>query len=112
MNKGDVYYANLGSTTGSEQAGLRPVLIFQNITLFAHSRTVIIIPFTTSLRRAQIPGCVLVRQGEGGLPQDSVALCYQIRAIDRSRLQNRLGSLTDATINEIENALNTTFDMN
>ena len=111
MNKGDVYYANLGSTTGSEQAGLRPVLIFQNITLFTHSRTVIIIPLTTSLRRAQIPGCILVRQGEGGLPQDSVALCYQIRAIDKSRLQNRLGSLTDVKINEIENALKITFDM-
>ncbi len=111
MNKGDVYYANLGNTTGSAQAGIRPVLIFQNNALFAHSRTVITIPFTRTLRRARIPGCVLVRQGEGGLPQDSVALCYQIRAIDRSQLQNRLGSLTDATINEIENALNTTFDM-
>jgi len=111
MNKGDVYYANLGTTIGSEQAGLRPILIFQNDTLFAHSSTVIIIPFTTTLRRAQIPGCVLVRQREGGLQQDSVALCYQIRAIDRSRLQSRIGSLADATINEIENALKITFDM-
>lgn len=111
MRKGDVYYANLGSTTGSEQAGLRPVLVFQNNSLLSYSSTVVIIPFTTSLRRAQIPGCVLVRQGEGGLPQNSVALCFQIRAIDKSRLENRLGSLPDITIEKIESALKITFDM-
>ncbi len=110
MNKGDVYYANLGSTAGSEQAGNRPVLIFQSNALLAHSRTAVSIPFTTNLNRAQIPGCVFVRRGEGGLQQDSVALCYQIRAIDKSRLQNRLGSLSDVTIKKIEDALKITFD--
>jgi len=111
MNKGDVYYANLGSIAGSEQAGRRPVLIFQNNTLLTYSRTVVIIPFTTNLKRAGIPGCVIVRQGEGGLAQDSVALCYQIRAIDKSRLDSPLGSLSDVTLNKIENALKITLDI-
>lgn len=112
MNKGDVYKANLGRTSGSEQAGFKPVLVFQNTTLFSTLRTTIIIPFTTNLKRAKIPGCVLIKKGEGGLAQDSVALCYQIRALDKSRLKDRLGSLSNVSINKIEKALKKTFDMN
>lgn len=111
MNRGDVYYANLSGTTGSEQAGLRPVIIIQNNSLIAHSRTVVVIPLTTNLQRARIPGCEIINRGDGGLPQDSVALGYQIRAIDRSRLQNRLGTLSDITISKIERALKITCDM-
>lgn len=112
MNKGDIYYADLGSPRGSEQSGLRPVLIFQNDSILSYSRTVIIIPLTTNIKRSKIPGCVLLKKSEGGLSKNSVALCYQIRAIDKSRLKNRLGSLLDTTINKIEKALKTTLNIN
>lgn len=112
MNKGDIYYADLGGPKGSEQSGIRPVLIFQNDKIFSYSRTVVSIPLTSNIKRSKIPGCVLLKKSEGGLPKDSVVLCYQIRSIDKSRLKKRLGSLTDSTINKIEKALKITLNIN
>jgi mRNA interferase MazF len=111
MIKGDVYLVNLSPTVGSEQAGTRPVLIFQNDKLNQLTRTVVVIPFTTNLRRAQLPGCVLVPRGEGGLTDDSVAICYQIRVLDKARLTQHLGTLSHATIKKIEEALKVTLDI-
>jgi len=88
--KGEVYFADLDPTKGSEQAGKRPVLVFQNDLISNYSRTIVIIPFTTNLKRANLPGCVLIPKGEGGLPEDSVAICYQIRVIDKMRLSNKI----------------------
>jgi mRNA interferase MazF len=111
MIKGDVYLVNLSPTVGSEQAGTRPVLIFQNDKLNQLTRTVVVIPFTTNLRRAQLPGCVLVPRGEGGLTDDSVAICYQIRVLDKARLTQHLGTLSHTTIKKIEEALKVTLDI-
>jgi len=110
MRKGDVCLADLNPTRGSEQAGTRPVVIFQKDILNKFTRTVVI-PFTTNLKRAQLPSGVLVRKGDGGLREDSVALCHQIRVLDRSRLTARLGSLSPATVEQIEAALAFTLDM-
>ena len=111
MKKGDVYIADLSGSRGSEQAGIRPVLIIQSDKISKYTQTVVSIPITTNLRRAQIPGCVLLPKGEGGLIQDSVALCYQIRAIAKSRLQNRIGSLSPPVLKQIEDAIKITFEM-
>ena len=111
MRKGDIYLADLEPTRGSEQAGTRPVLVFQKDILSKFTRTVIVIPFTTNLRRAQLPSGVLVRKGDGGLREDSVALCHQIRVLDRSRLTTRLGSLSPAAMEQIEAVLAFTLDM-
>jgi mRNA interferase MazF len=93
VNRGDVYLANLDPTRGSEQAGTRPVLVFQNDRLIRATRTVIVIPFTTNLRLQRLPSGVLVPADEGGLRQDSVALCHQIRALDKSGMIDYWGSL-------------------
>jgi mRNA interferase MazF len=101
MTRGDVYLANFDPVIGSEQGGVRPVVIFQNDALNRLTRTVIVIPFTTNLRRAALQSCHLVRAGDGGLREESVALCYQIRVVDGSRLTTRLGALSAATMQEI-----------
>ena len=85
MQKGDVYLAELDPVVGSEQAGTRPVVIVQNSVLNRVTRTVVAVPFTTNLRRAELPSAVLIPRGEGGLYQDSVALCYYSGVIARRR---------------------------
>ena len=112
MKKGDVYIADLSGSRGSEQAGTRPVLIIQSDKINKYTQTVVAIPTSTNLRRAQIPGCVLLPQGEGGLIQDSVALCYQITVLAKSRLQNRIGSLSPGILKQVEDAIKITFEMN
>lgn len=73
VKRGEVWLADLNPIRGSEQAGIRPVVIFQNDTINAVSVTVLAIPFTTNLRRAALPSCVRVAVGDGGLTSDSVA---------------------------------------
>lgn len=86
LRRGEVWLANLDPTQGSEQAGVRPVIIFQNDIVSQFSTTTIAIPLTTNQRRALLPICLLIKQGDGGLSQDSVALCFQIRVMDKTRL--------------------------
>jgi len=102
VKRGEVWLADLNPTRGSEQGGTRPVIIFQNDIVSRFSTTVITIPLTTNLRRASLPTCLLIPTGEGGLPQDSVALCYQVRVLDRTRLQRKLGELTPETLTNLE----------
>lgn len=102
LKRGEVWLANLDPTQGSEQSGIRPVIIFQNDIVSKFSTTTITIPLTTNQRRASLPICVLIRKGDGGLLQDSVALCFQLRVLDKKRLIKRLGSLNLDTIAELE----------
>jgi mRNA interferase MazF len=103
VKRGEVWFADLNPTRGSEQAGFRPVVVFQADLLNELSNTVLAIPLTTNLRRAALPSCLLVQQGDGGLPSDSVALCHQTRVLDKARLQRRLGALAPQTVALIEN---------
>lgn len=93
MKRGDVYLADLNPVKGSEQAGMRPVLIYQDDRLIKATRTVIVIPFTTNLKLQKLPSGVIVPAGEGGLRQASVALCHQIRALDKLGILNYWGTL-------------------
>lgn len=102
MKHGEIYLADLGPTRGSEQAGRRPVLVFQNDLISRFTRTVICIPLTTNLRRAQLPTCLLLQAGEGGLARDSVLLCHQLRVLDQGRLVTRLGQVSGSILTEIE----------
>jgi mRNA interferase MazF len=102
VKRGEVWLADLNPTRGSEQGGTRPVIIFQNDIVSRFSTTVITIPLTTNLRRASLPMCLLIPSGEGGLAQDSVVLCYQLRVLDRTRLQRKLGELTPETLTNLE----------
>jgi mRNA interferase MazF len=105
LKRGEVWLANLNPTQGSEQAGIRPVIIFQNDIISQFSTTTIAIPLTTNQRRASLPICMLIEQGDGGLSEDSVALCFQIRVLDKTRLIRRLGQLSAETIAQLEEVM-------
>ena len=105
VKRGEEWLADLNPIRGSEQAGIRPVLIFQNNAINPYTTTVLAIPFTSNLRRAALPFCVRVNAGDGGLTVDSVALCHQLRVLDISRLTHRLGGLSAQTISAIEQSV-------
>lgn len=102
VERGEIWLADLNPIRGSEQAGTRPVLIFQNNLISKYTTTVIAIPLTTNLRRAALPSCVQISKGEGGLASESVALCHQLRVLDKGRLMRRLGAVGQQTISAIE----------
>ncbi|HIK41594.1 type II toxin-antitoxin system PemK/MazF family toxin [Thermoleptolyngbya sp. M55_K2018_002] len=105
QRRGEVWLANLNPTQGSEQAGVRPVVVFQNDVVSQFSTTVVAIPLTTNQRRAALPVCLLIRRGDGGLSEDSVALCFQIRVLDKARLIRKLGQLAPETIAQLEDVV-------
>ncbi|MEW5829605.1 MAG: type II toxin-antitoxin system PemK/MazF family toxin [Chloroflexota bacterium] len=111
MSRGDVFLADLNPSRGSEQAGIRPVIIVQRETLNRFTRTIVVVPLTTNLRRTQVPGTVLIPAGEGGLSQDSVALCYQIVVVDEQRLIRELGSLSPGVLLALDQALKYTLQL-
>lgn len=92
---------DLGVARGHEQAGERPAVVIQSDDLSRLS-TIIVIPTTTAMQRGSHRGTVILQSGEGGLREDSVALCYQIRVLDRNRLIRRLGQLSAAALADIE----------
>ena len=102
VKRGEIWLADLNPTRGSEQAGTRPVLILQNNRINRFTRTFLAIPFTSNLRRALLPTCVLISKGQGGLASDSVALCHQIRVLDKSRLRHQVGLIGDEVLAEID----------
>ncbi len=102
VERGEIWLADLNPTRGSEQGGTRPVIIFQNEIISQFSSTNIIVPLTSNLRRASLPSCLLISAGEGGLELDSVALCHQLRVIDKTRLQRKLGILSSDIITVLE----------
>jgi len=105
MERGEIWLANLNPTQGSEQRGIRPVIIFQENTVSKITTTVITIPITSNLRRASLPTCLQISSGEGGLKQNSVALCHQIRVLDQTRLLKKLGKLEPSTLTALETTL-------
>jgi mRNA interferase MazF len=102
LKRGEVWLADLNPTQGSEQAGIRPVIIFQNDLVSQFSTTTITIPLTTNQRRAALPICLMIEQGNGGLSQNSVALCFQMRVLDKTRLIRKLGQLNPETVSQLE----------
>ena len=82
---------------------MRPTIIFQNDTISRYTTTAIGIPLTTNLRRASLPSCVLIPGGERGLTQDSVALCHQLRVLDKTRLRNKMGEVNPEIMLQLEN---------
>jgi mRNA interferase MazF len=105
FERGEIWLADLNPTRGSEQAGVRPVLTFQNELVSNFSTTILAIPLTTNLCRASLPTCVRISRGEGGLASDSVALCHQLRVLDKTRLQRKLGTVSRQTLLTIENIM-------
>ena len=105
VRRGEIWLANLNPTRGSEQAGTRPVLIFQNDAINKFTTTFLTIPLTTNLRRASLPSCLAIPQGEGGLTHDSVALCHQLRVLDGARLLKKMGIVKEETLTAVESVV-------
>lgn len=102
---GDVFLADLEPVKGSEQGKQRPVIVFQNPDLNRFTTTLLCIPLTSNLTRRGLPGTCFIKKGDGGLPQDSIALCFQLRAIDKSRLTKRYGALNHNSVNALADAV-------
>ena len=105
ITRGDVVLCNLNPPSGTEQAGVRPVAIVQIDRANAASPHTIMVPFTSKIRRALLPSHVLIPAGSGGLTQDSVALCEQVRVIDKKRIIKVLGRLGQNELDELAKSL-------
>ena len=105
VKRGEIYYADLSPVVGSEQGGLRPVLVIQNDTGNKFSPTVIVTAITSQLSKNKIPTHVSLDASTYGLPKDSVVLSEQIRTIDKQRLKNFVCLLDSSTMKKIDNAI-------
>ena len=105
IERGDVFFANLNPIVGAEQAGTRPVLVVQNDEANARLPTVTVVPLTSNLRASRFLFTVNLPSTATGLPKDSIALVFQIRTLDKSRLTNRAGHLSDSLMEQVDRAL-------
>ena len=105
VSRGDVVLCDLNPVKGTEQAGIRPVVIIQIDRANKFSPHTIVAPFTSKIRRAILPSHVFIASGIGGLNSDSVILCEQIRVIDKSRIIKVIGHLDENYIESLEKAL-------
>lgn len=103
--RGDVYFADLSPVVGSEQGGVRPVLIIQNDIGNKHSPTVIISAITSKIQKGHLPTHVELPSVVSGLERDSVILLEQVRTIDKRRLKRRVAKLDEEIMKEVDEAL-------
>ena len=111
VKRGDIYYADLSPVIGSEQGGLRPVLIVQNDIGNRYSPTVIAAAITSRMSKAKLPTHIDIFAGEVGLAKDSVILLEQIRTLDKRRLKEKMGHLDDAVMNHVNTAIAISFGL-
>ena len=111
VRRGDIFYADLSPVVGSEQGGTRPVLIVQNDTGNRHSPTVIAAAITSQLGKARLPTHITVTWPETGLPKASVILLEQVRTLDKRRLREHMGRLTDDQMRRVDDALEVSFGL-
>lgn len=102
MKRGELWWADLGAYRPREQTGRRPVVIWQSDTLTRLLQSVLVVPLTTNLDRANLAGTALISASVGGPPQDSVALAFQMRAIPKSALQAKIRDLNEHELEELE----------
>jgi mRNA interferase MazF len=111
VKRGDIYYADLSPVVGSEQGGIRPVLIVQNDTGNKHSPTVIAAAITSQVSKARLPTHIELGAMTYGLSKDSVVLLEQIRTIDKRRLKERMGQLDESLMDRVDNAIAVSFGL-
>lgn len=105
VKRGDLYYADLSPVVGSEQGGVRPVLIVQNNVGNKYSPTIIAAAVTSQLEKAKLPTHIMLEAGKYGLPKDSVVLLEQIRTLDKRRLKEKIGELPLNMMTRVNEAL-------
>ena len=102
MRRGEIRWAELGPYRNQEQTGRRPVVVWQSDSLTARLQSVLVVPLTTNLDRARLAGTALIATSDTGLPADSVALAFQMRAIPRASLKTRVRALSPTELAELE----------
>ena len=111
IKRGDIFYADLSPVVGSEQGGLRPVLIVQNDIGNRYSPTVIAAAITSRMSKTKLPTHIDLGGLEAGLAKDSVVLLEQIRTLDKKRLKEKMGHLDDGTMKSVNMALEVSFGL-
>lgn len=111
VKRGDIYYADLSPVVGSEQGGIRPVLIIQNDVGNKYSPTVIAAAITSQINKAKMPTHIELEARDYGLNKDSVILLEQIRTIDKKRLREKIGHLDSTLMATVNDALSISFGL-
>ncbi len=111
VQRGDIFYADLRPVVGSEQGGIRPVLIVQNDVGNRHSPTVIIAAITSQMNKAKLPTHVELQKEQYELQKDSVVLLEQLRTIDKKRLKDKVCHLDSQMLNKIDKALEVSLEL-
>ena len=111
VKRGDIYYADLSPVVGSEQGGIRPVLIIQNDVGNKYSPTVIAAAITSQINKAKMPTHIELPAKDYGLNKDSVVLLEQIRTIDKKRLREKIGHLDNSLMTTVNDALSISFGL-
>lgn len=105
IKRGEIYFAQLNPVVGSEQGGIRPVVVVQNDIGNQYSPTTIILAITSQINKAKLPTHIELKASEYGLEKDSVILAEQIRTIDKTRLKQRIAALNEETMQKVDQAL-------
>lgn len=105
VKRGDIFYADLSPVVGSEQGGIRPVIIIQNDIGNKYSPTVIVAAITSQINKAKLPTHVEISSEEYGLNRDSVVLLEQVRTLDKKRLKEKIGHMTEEDMKKVNKAL-------
>ncbi|WP_372995986.1 type II toxin-antitoxin system PemK/MazF family toxin [Lutispora sp.] len=111
VKRGDIFYADLSPVVGSEQGGVRPVLVIQNDIGNKYSPTIIIAAITSQINKAKLPTHIEISAEEYGLTKDSVILLEQIRTIDKKRLKERVGHLSDELMKKVDECIQISFGL-
>ena len=111
VKRGDIYYADLSPVIGSEQGGVRPVLIVQNDVGNKYSPTVIAAAITSKTDKNKMPTHIDVYADSFGLEKNSVILLEQIRTLDKKRLREKMGHLDEAVMNKVNSAISVSFGL-
>jgi mRNA interferase MazF len=111
VRRGDIFYADLSPVIGSEQGGIRPVLVVQNDVGNKYSPTIIVAAITSQINKAKLPTHVEINALEYGLTKDSVVLLEQIRTIDKRRLREKIGHFDEEKMNKVNEALLISFGL-
>lgn len=112
IKRGDIFYADLSPVIGSEQGGIRPVLIVQNDVGNRYSPTVIAAAITSQHDKTELPTHIRVNAVSSGLAKDSIVLLEQVRTIDKRRLKEKMGTLDTRSMGEVDMALSVSFGLN
>ncbi len=111
IKRGEIYYADLSPVVGSEQGGVRPVLIIQNDVGNRYSPTVIAAAITSQCYKTKLPTHISVNADNCGLAKNSIVLLEQVRTIDKKRLKEKMGALDNFAMGEVDKALSVSFGL-